>query len=160
MAERLDLDRRRDRRIGDHQIEVVRRQLRKQPIRRTIATYDLDLFRQPHCRLEQPIGDDLGDFVGDADLKPHRPPRRPISQGVHQLAPEAEDVVGVAIDDAAHVGEYEVAAGALKQFLAELLLEHANLSANGRLREAQLFAGARDGALSRNGPKGTAGGGS
>jgi hypothetical protein len=110
VAERLDLDRRRDRRIGDHQIEVVRRQLRKQPLGRPVAADNLHLLRQPHGRLEQSIRNDLRDFIRDADLKPHRPSRRSIFQRVHQLAAEAEDVVGVAIDHAAHIGEHEVAA--------------------------------------------------
>ena len=78
---------------------------------------------KPHRRLEQAIRDDLRDLVGDAHLEAHRPAGRPILERVHQLAAEAEDVVGIAIDDAADVGEDEVASRSLEQFLAELIFE-------------------------------------
>ena len=136
MAEGLDLDRRRDRRIGDHEIERVRREIGEQPLWRAVAADDVHRLRQPHRRLEQPVRDDLGDFIGDADLEAHRPAGRPILQRVHQLAAEAENVVGIAKDDAAHVGEHEVASRSLEQLFAELIFEDADLPADRRLREA------------------------
>ncbi len=153
MAERLHLDRRRDRRIGDHQVERVRREIGEQALGRAVAADDLHRLRQPHRRLEQAIRDDLGDLIGDADLEAHRPPGRAILERVHQLAAEAENVVGIAKDDAAHVGEDEVASRSLKQFFAELIFEHADLPADRRLREPELLARARDGALARDGPE-------
>ena len=53
----------------------------------------------------------------------------------------------------ADVGEHERAAGALKQLLAELMLQGPNLAADGGLRQAQFFTGARDRALARDGPE-------
>ena len=67
------------------------------------------------------------------------------------LGPEREDLLCVAVDDPAHLGERELAAGAGEQLLAELILEGMDLPAESRVRQAQHPAGARETAFPRDG---------
>jgi len=70
-----------------------------------------------------------------------------------QLAPEREDVVGVAIDHLPDVGEHEVAPAAHEQPLAERALEHLELPADRRLREVELARRRGDAPLARDDPE-------
>jgi hypothetical protein len=95
----------------------------------------------------------LRQHVRHADDEAHRPARRTVLHGVEQLAPQAEDLVGIAIDRAAHVGELEPAADALEELLVERVLQRADLRADGRRREAELVARAADAALACGEPE-------
>ena len=80
--------------------------------------------------------DELRHDVRDADGEAHRPAGRPVLQRVLQLAAEREDLLGVAVHDAADVGEHEAAAHPREQLLAERVLERLQLAAHRGLREA------------------------
>ena len=64
---------------------------------------------QVERRLDEPVRNELRDRVGDTHREPKRPSRGPILHGVHQLAPDREDLVGVAVHDLAHLGEHQPA---------------------------------------------------
>src|SRR5213596_959957 len=55
---------------------------------------------------------------------------RPALHRLEQFSSETEDLVGVAKDQPAHVGEHEPPSGAREELLAEHLLERAQLGAD------------------------------
>ena len=108
---------------------------------------------QAQRRLENALRHQLRHDVRDADREPQRSPDRPTAQRVLQLAPEPEDLVGIAKHHATDFGQRQPAPAALEQLLAERVLEAAHLAAHGRLRESQLRARGAQRALARDEPE-------
>src|SRR5690606_42051932 len=82
--------------------------------------------------LEQPVGSELGDHVCDADGDAHGPAHGPSGDKVHELAADAEDLFGVAVDDLPHLRQHQAAPGAPEELLANGLFEELDLCADGR----------------------------
>src|SRR5262249_14092541 len=128
---------RRHRIIGDDDVELVQRQPREEP-RLVVLVAD-----KPHGRggVQRGLGarraHDLGAHVGHADVQPHRSAGGPAAYGVEQLLPKTEDLVGVAVDGAADVGEPEAPSGAYEELLAQPLFERADLPAERRVAETE-----------------------
>jgi hypothetical protein len=89
------------------------------------------------------VADELGDEVADADAELRRTPRGPALEGVHELAAEPEDLVGVAEDEAARLRQLEAPADALEELLPQLGLEGPYLAADRRLGQTELLGGRR-----------------
>jgi hypothetical protein len=115
-------------------------QVGKKPFRLVVAQHQVHGVALAQHRLQQAEGDELGDLVADTDHQSLRAPARSPRQRLLHLAPEQEDLVGVAIDEAPDVGEREVAPALDEELLPEGALEHPDLRAHGRLREVQLLA--------------------
>ena len=111
------------------------------------AADDLDRLAEPERRLQEPPHQRRGQDVRDADDQPQRLAARPSLERVDELAPEREDLVGVAERDPAGLGEHEVAPPAGEQLLAQDLFEPVDLAADRRMRQAQLLARPDDAAL-------------
>src|SRR4029077_19414448 len=99
------------------------------------------------------IAVDRGPLAGDAAREAQRPASRASADRVGELAADREDLVRIAVDEAADVGELESSADAVEELLAEVLLEHPQLAADRRLREAQLGARGGDTAGPRHRPE-------
>ena len=70
------------RRVCQHQVQFVRRETQKQPVRLVLITGELHAALQFKSRLQNAVGDQLGDQVRDAHQKPHRTALRTALQHV------------------------------------------------------------------------------
>ena len=122
-----------------------------QAVRDVLAADEAHFLRMLERGLQKPVHDPLRHHVGDPDCEAGGQPGRPPLHRVPHLGPEREDLLCVAVDDPAHLGERELAAGAGEQLLAELILEGMDLPAESRVRQAQHPAGARETAFPRDG---------
>ena len=98
-------------------------------------------------RLEQAVGDEFGNDVGDPDDQLRRTAGRTTAQRVHHLAPGRKDLFGVAIDELAGLGEHQGAALAREEIFVEGGFQFSDLPAERRLREMQHLGGLRDAAF-------------
>src|SRR5205085_1180124 len=71
-------------------------------------------------------------------------------QRVDELAPQREDLVGVAKRDPPGLGQHQVSPAPREQLFAQDVLQAVDLAADGGMREVELLAGAHDAALSRH----------
>ena len=133
--------------VTQHDVELMRRKSKQQPFRIVLATHQPDMLRQAKRRLQNPVGDEFGHHVRDADYQAHGPPARPSFEHIDQFAAEREDFVGIPVNHLASLRERQAPAGLGKQLLAQIFLERTNLAADRGLREAQLLAGPGDAAL-------------
>ena len=139
------------RRVRDHQIERVARQVGEQPRRRVLAAHQRRA--RLHRRLEDAVGDVLGHRVADADGEPAR--RRP-AVPAHRLGDaraEREDLVGEPRDRRAGLGEHELAAVSAQQRLAELRGELTDLGGHRGLRHPEPPGHPRHAAVARDQPE-------
>jgi hypothetical protein len=90
-------------------------------------------------RREQPVDDELGHRVRHSDRELGGARRRPAAQRLAQLAPEREDLVGVAVHHASGLGQRHRPSLPLEQTLAQRALQPLHLRADARLRDAQLL---------------------
>ena len=104
-------------------------------------------------RLDQLKSDQLGHHVGDAHREPRRTALRSSLERSHHFPAKGKDFVGVAKHDLPSLRENQVSPGFAKELFAERPLKRFELRAHGRLREMQLFTGARDAAEASDGPK-------
>ena len=140
--------------IADDDIELVQRQLCQQPVGVAVDAGDQHVFsRQPHPGHQQSMDNQLAQGVGDTDYQPEATPCAPASDGIGQLSAQRKDLVGIAIDRAASVGEHQRPAPAFKELGLERLLELLQLAANCRLGEVQPAAGCSNAALAGDGPE-------
>src|SRR5690242_2745300 len=95
------------------------RQLRYQALERALATDQADGTLNLQCRFEYAIGNLLGEYVVDADDQAQWPLGRAVLQGFEQITTEREDLVGIAVDEAAHLGWNEPATGLRKKFFSQ-----------------------------------------
>src|SRR5262245_15972191 len=72
---------------------------------------------------------------------------------LQQFPPGAEDLVRIAIHDAADVGEYQRPAFALQQAFAEGAFQHFDLGTDRWLRESESLRRLRNAAFARDGPE-------
>src|SRR5438552_14675422 len=86
-------------------------------------------LRKGECRLDEAIGDELGEAIGHPHGETQRPPGWPPLHRVDELAPQGEDLVSVTELHPAHLGETKIPSRALEQLLAEGTLEGADLPA-------------------------------
>ena len=147
-----NLDGRRGRGVGEDEVERVRRQLGDETLRPLVHAVELDRLGKVKGRLEHLVGDQLGHDHGH----PHRQACRSRDLALHgllQLAAEREDLVRVAIDGAADVGEHHGASGANEQLLPESLLQLPELAADRGLRDVEDLARARHPAFADHRPE-------
>ena len=140
-------------RIAQDEIQVVRREGSQQALGRAFDTGDLGRLRQGQGGLEHAVGDQLRQDHGEADREP--PPGQ-LGTAPHrglELLAEIEDLVGVAEHAATEAGEHEVASGAAKERLPELLLELPHLCADRGRAQAQLPGRLHDTSLPGHGPE-------
>jgi hypothetical protein len=141
-----------DRRVGQHDINALDGQVREELFRAALTTGDPDRVRELQRRLDEPAGDGLRDDVVHANDHVHRTARRPSASGVDKLPPEGEDLVGIAIDELAHLGGHDVTPRTPEQLLTQLFLEPPDLDADGRRGQLQLGAGGRHAAGTHDHP--------
>ena len=115
VVERSDLHRRPDRRIRQDQVQPMKCQLGQKLLRRVFHALEQHAFRKPQGRLQNPVCDELGHHVGNACGQSQRAAPGPALGSVHEIATEAEDLVGIAVDDPSEVGENETATRASEQ---------------------------------------------
>ncbi len=128
------------------------RQLGDETLRPLVHAVQLDRLGEVEGRLEDLVGDQLGHDHGHS----HREARRLRDPALHrllQLAAEGEDLVRVAIDGAADVGENHGAPGANEQLLPEGFLQLAELAADRGLRDVELLARPRHAAFADHRPE-------
>jgi hypothetical protein len=147
MAEAAHRDARGDRSIGDHQVERVEGEVGEEPAARSLPAHEMHRLPQPENRLEQPVGHELRNRIGDADGEAQRAACGPAAHRFRKLAAVGEDLVRVAVDGAAHVGQHERTPAALEEGLPELPFELTDLGADRGLREPQHGRGAGDAPL-------------
>ena len=128
----------RDRFVADHEVERLHCQVRQQPLRMVLPTHESHRLRQSNRRLEQPVGNQLGDHVGHAHHEARLPARRVSADRGQQVATEREDLVGIEVHLAANVGEHQAPPTALEELLPQLILEHTQLATQSGLCQAQL----------------------
>ena len=121
-------------------------------LRPLVHAVELDRLGQVQGRLEHLVGDQLRHDHGHAHRQPRRA-RGPALHGLLQLAAEAEDLVRVAVDGAADVGEDHGAPGADEQLLPERLLQLPELAADRGLRDVELLARPRHAAFADHRPE-------
>jgi hypothetical protein len=146
------LHRRRRRRVGEDQVQGVDRQLGDQAVRPLLHAVELDRLGKLQGRLEYLVGHQLRHDHGHS----HRQTRRVGDPPLHrllQLTTEGEDLVRVAVDGMAHVGENDGPPGANEQLLPECLLQLPELAADRGLRDVELLAGPRHAAFADHGPE-------
>jgi hypothetical protein len=153
VIERLDPRGAADRRIGNHQVHAVHRQVGQQTFQAILAHRQPDRLVTVQGRLQQFVDDRLGHLVGNPHHEALRLPGDPPREGFLHLAPQHEDLVRVPKDQATHVGQHEVSPALHEQLLAERSLQHANLGADRRLRQVELDARLRDAPGPGNGPE-------
>jgi hypothetical protein len=139
--------------VGEDDIELVEGEGGEELGEGAFAAGDADIGGDVEGGLEEALGDELGDNVGDADGEAELLTGGDAVDDVLELVAEAEDVIGVAQDGAADVGEDEAAALSLEELVAERLLEELELGADGGLGEVELLAGLGDGAGAGDGPE-------
>ena len=110
-------------------------------------------FGKMQHRLKNSIGDQLGNQVRDPDSQFDGLPSRIAAQGLLQLAPESEDVNRIAIHNLTNIGQYQPAASLLEELFPKGVLQRADLSTYGWLRQAQNFASASNTAFARDRPE-------
>jgi hypothetical protein len=98
MIEGLYIQGRRDRRVGQDHIDLMERQCRQQFFVGPLAADDSVGFRQIKGRLDQLIGDELRQDIGDADREPGQAAVRPAFQRAQHLLAEREDFIRVAVN--------------------------------------------------------------
>src|SRR6185312_150192 len=106
------VERRVERRIGQHQIVFMQREGGDQPIQRTFVAHEAYRPAELQGRLQQALHDLLGDHVIDADRQAQRAVRGALLERAEQIAAETEDLAGVTVDETARVARDERAAGA------------------------------------------------
>src|SRR5437764_14804425 len=116
-----DLDGWSERRVGQDNVEALRRELRQELVRIGLPAHDLDALAQPERWLDERMCDRFRHHIGYADNQLHRSSRGTAADHVEQLPPEREDVVGVTEHRLAHFRRYDPPTGAAQQLLAELL---------------------------------------
>lgn len=139
--------------VGDDGVELVEGEGGEELGEGAFAAGDVDVGGDVEGGLEEALGDELGDDIGDADGEAEVLAGGEAVDDVLELVAEAEDVIGVAQDGAADVGEDEAAALPLEELVAERLLEEFELGADGGLGEAEFLAGLGDGAGAGDGPE-------
>jgi len=117
-------------RIGNDDIERMRRERRHQLFGVVLPADDARRLPSDRGRSKQSVDDELLDRIGNADVQLQRSARRPAAKRLHQLAAHAEDLIGVAEHRPADVGEHQRTALPLQQALPEALLEQANQCAD------------------------------
>jgi hypothetical protein len=108
MAERADVDVRGERCIRQHDIEFVHGEIRGQAVERAFAAREPYRAPQGGGRPQDAVRDLLGDDVVDADHESQRAFARTLLDRIQQLTADPEDLVSVAIHQAAHLRGHEL----------------------------------------------------
>lgn len=141
--------------VGQHDVELVRAQLRKQLAQRAAVQHDLQVA--PRQQRPQPVQLEVARQRRDGAHAQRRQPQRrapwPALQRADQLGTGGEDRIGMVQRDAPRLGQLERAAAALEQRVAQALLELAQLDRQRRRRQVQPLGGARQVPLVRDGPE-------
>src|SRR5262245_17770275 len=122
------------RRVGDHDVERVGDELADELLRVVLAADEPNRLRLLYGRPQQSIDEQLWHRVRDPDGQLNIAPWRSPLERLEQLTSDAEDLVGIAMNDAADIGEHLGAPLPGEQRLAERLLQHPHLRADGWLR--------------------------
>jgi hypothetical protein len=131
----------------------MQRELGQQTFGLVFAAHQLGRRIEPERRLQQPLGDQLGQHVRDPHRQTLGPTARAPLQGVGELSPQTEDLVGVTKDQGPRFGQRQPPTGAFEELFAEGPLQGPDLTAQGRLGEFELLAGPCYRTVLRDGPK-------
>ena len=154
MAEDADLQRRRYRGVRDDNVHGMRGQLGEQPLR--LVDPHMQTEGRPHGRrrLEEAVGRQLGERVGDADAKASPGVVRISWERLQQFAAAREDLVGVAEDLLPVPRKPERPPLTLQQLLPKRPLQRPHLHADGGRRNVQQCRSLGDAVLLGDGPAG------
>jgi hypothetical protein len=145
--------RRGGRRVRQHQIDAMQRQLRQQPVALVLVAVRPDRLAQTESGLQKLIDHELGQRVHDADVQTQAIGGLTTMERGGKLLAEAKNLVGVSEDLPSRLGQGQPAAVLVEELRADRLLERGKLAADRGLREAELLRGARDAALFGDDPK-------
>jgi hypothetical protein len=132
--------------VGQHHVQLAEREVGQQVFKFIFHAH------QPHLRvhvlrgLQQAVGDQLGQRVGDADREAHLAGVG-FFQRVLQLVAERENLVAIIEREAARFGRHQPSSLRLQQLLADRLLKRGELHADGLYCQPELLGGARDAAF-------------
>jgi len=93
--------------IGDDHVEPVHGEIGEQLFEVTLRADHPDLFLHRHDRFENPVGDQLGDRIDDADVEDGRSARLAALHPLGKFGAEREDFVGVLIHELTGIGKHE-----------------------------------------------------
>jgi hypothetical protein len=136
----------RHRRIGQHYVEVVQRELGQEPVGLVLPTDEQDVLLGAEQGRENPLREHLGEDVGDSDGEAKGHALGASGHGVHQLAAGRENSLGVAVHHHSEIRQRQVAPDAFEELATERHFESSDLAAQRRLSQAKLVGGVRDGA--------------
>jgi hypothetical protein len=134
----------RQRPVGDHHVEAMYGEIGEQWRQAAFTTDQPHRFRQSQGRFDEAMGDRLGNRIGDADGEQQALPCRLVARHLEQFIAKGEDLLGVAQNAPAGIGDLQAAAGATEQLDAQRFFEFAQLAADRLRGQVQLLAGASD----------------
>src|SRR5215471_16959333 len=108
MIVRFDLHVWTDRRIGQHEIQLMHGKFGEQTFWFIFSTNDMYGFGQAQSRFQNTIGDKFGNNVSDPNKKTYGPPWRASDgaslEGIGEFSPERENFLGVTKHHTSHFG--------------------------------------------------------
>ena len=131
----------RNRRVGNHQVELVHRKLAEQAVELPFAADDAGRLVAADGRLQQLAGQRLGNGIGDADAEFRRPALGVVFDHHFQLGAQGEQFVGIVEGELAGFGEDQRASLFGEELGAEAFFEQADLAAQGLRRDGDGFGG-------------------
>lgn len=93
-------------------------------------------------RFQNTIRNQLRNQVRQAHDQPDRTIAGPALENIFEFASQREDLVSIAVDELTDLGQNQLPALASEEFLAEILLQRSQLTANGGLCQTKFFTGA------------------
>src|SRR6185295_18715846 len=124
-----------------------------QAFQRAFPADDAYRLLELHAGLDDLISDLFWHHIIDTDQQSQRSRRWALLERIEQLLTFGENLVGIAVDQLAHLSGNQIAPGFRQQLLAETLFQRPQLGADGRSGESQLLARARQAARTDHGPE-------
>jgi len=140
--------------VRNHQIQLVQRQLGQQVGELALAANHAHRGFHLQRRLQQPVGERLGDRVGHAHLEVQHPaPAAGLAHRGFQFGAQRKYLVGIAQRQPAVLGQLHLAAAFVEQLAAQPVFQQLDLAGQGLRRGVQLLARAHDAAGLGGDPK-------
>jgi hypothetical protein len=130
MVERVDVQARCDRCVGDDHIDLVHRQCGDEVLESAFATHEAHGTREPQGGLEDLVADLFWQNIVDPHDEPQRSLRRAMLERFDELPPETEDLVRIAVHVPPDLRRPQRAATLHEEPLAQPRLERAELRAD------------------------------
>jgi hypothetical protein len=155
VTEGLDRDARWRGGVGEHEVHRIDSEVRQELLHGLVLVTDQpDGQANMERRFEEAADDRLWQDVRDADREPQGPLGAAAAlERLHQLGAEAEDLLRVAVHDAASLRQDDVAPRTAEELLLQCLFEGPDLSAHRRLRDVQPLAGSGHASFARRRPE-------